>query len=170
MSKLIITILFALLSFGNAVGKVSGEAIEKEKEVFRKNLTEVSNQFINSARRETLEKLKGILPAGPEKVGPERFGDKYKLIEKDVFAKYVEKNKVAIEVLEKQIKLLKMKRDEKTKQTRSWYSFLNPRNWFSSEEEKDDGGQISKTIKELSKLLESQKSIKREWDRFWPRG
>lgn len=168
MSKFIITILFALLSFGNAEGKVSVEAIEKEKEVFRKNVMELSNQFIN-ARREALEKLKGMLPAGPEKVGPERFGDKWKTIERDVFALYVEKNRVAIEVLEKQIKLLKMKRYEKTKKASSWYSFLNPRNWFSSKEEKDDEGQISKTIKELSKLLESQKSITKEWDKFWPR-
>jgi hypothetical protein len=154
--------MLLIVSFcGNSFGKISEELVKKEVENFRKNVTGVIDMFLRSADSKTLERLKAMLPTGPKTYGLEIFGSGYEHIESDVFFPQVEKNAAAIEVLEKKLKRLKMGENKKTRRAGMCACKCE------GKEGKCGGGKSSKVIEKLGKLLESQKSIQDEWNRFF---
>jgi len=140
-----IIISLSVLSFGTTVGKISWEAVQRSKKKLEKELSETIDTFANSADKTVLQKLKEMLPKGPEGEDPR--------MEKDIFFGTIERNKVAINILEQKIQNLKLRPSQKTKKP----SCGCPRGKRRKK---------AKTIKELQKLLDSQKSIQKRWNRF----
>lgn len=98
MNKFIITIIFTFLLLENVSGKIVSEAVQENIGTFKKNLTKAIDKLVvGPVHEETLKKIEGMLPVGPKGV--------WSGVEKDIFSPDIDKNKAAIEILEKKIKL-----------------------------------------------------------------
>jgi len=105
MKKLSALVLLGLFYSGACFGKIMPGSIENSVALLKKELSPKIDKFVTSGSQKDLQALTKGLPTGPEKIeDPQRFR-----LEKDVFFSSRERNKAAIEMLEKKTKKLKNK-------------------------------------------------------------